>query len=127
MLAAVGIAGCSTKPTDLAAKTKAEVHTYSENYQEIYRRVASTAKRCQSGNVNAYASYDVDAELYSELGYGEVSMSLVNVGTRNYFWTAKIEKAGTGSKLTVNSGNTLASGSNQKSVVRWASGDENCT
>ncbi|MGL3107123.1 hypothetical protein [Bradyrhizobium sp. BR 1432] len=63
----------STGTPDLEAKAAPIVQTYSENYQEIYRRVSTTAKRCFAGNVGAYASFAVDSELYSELGYGELT------------------------------------------------------
>lgn len=125
-VAAFVIGGCSSKPTDLSAKTPAQVHTYTENYQEIYRRVSSTAKRCQSGGVGVSSSFVVDSELYPDLGYGEASFSLVSLGVRNYYWTAKIEKDGTGAKMTVNSGNTLSSGQMLKLLPRWAAGDEKC-
>lgn len=120
------LAACSSTPQDLEAKSTPTVQTYTENYQEIFRRVSTTAKRCEAGNMNATASMAVDAQLYSELGYGEISRSLINYGARNYYWTAKIEKAGTGSKMTVTAGNTVNNQSMINNVIRWASGDQNC-
>lgn len=102
------------------------IQTYSENYQEIYRRVSTTAKRCFAGNVGAYASFAVDSELYSELGYGELTLSLINMGTRNYYMSARVDKQPTGSKLTVRSGNTLASERYKTLMLAWAGGDQNC-
>lgn len=126
-LAGVGmLAGCSSTPAELDASSAPTVQSFSENYQEIYRRVSSTAKRCESGNVSAMASLAVDAELYSELGYGEISRSLINYGVRNYYWTARIEKAGAGSKMTVRAGNTVNNPSMISNVVRWAGGDQAC-
>lgn len=121
------LAGCSSTPSDLESKAAPAVQTYTENYQEIFRRVSTTAKRCEAGNVNATASMAVDAQLYSELGYGEISRSLINYGARNYYWTAKIERAGTGSKMTITAGNTINNQSMINNVIRWASGDQNCT
>ncbi|MET4607565.1 hypothetical protein ABIB90_007069 [Bradyrhizobium sp. JR4.1] len=43
-------------------------------------------------NVGAYASFAVDTELYSELGYGELTLSLINMGTRNYYLSARVDK-----------------------------------
>ena len=82
---ALACAGCSSTPAELEAKTEPITQNYPENYQEIFRRVSSTAKRCFAGNVGAYASFAVDSELYSELGYGELTLSLINYGTRNYY------------------------------------------
>lgn len=126
LLGASMLAGCSSTPAELEAKSAPAVQSYSENYQEIYRRVSTTAKRCESGNVSAMASLAVDAELYSELGYGEISRSLINYGVRNYYWTARIERAGTGSKMTVRAGNTVNNPSMISNVIRWAGGDQTC-
>jgi len=126
-LACLVLGGCSTTPADLNAKTEATVQNYPDNYQEIYRRISTTAKRCIAGNISAYASMAIDAELYSDLGYGEITASLINIGIRNYYWSAKIEKAERGSsRLTARSGNTLASETAKQSIIRWANGDANC-
>lgn len=126
MLSASVLAGCSSTPAELEATSAPTAQSYTENYQEIYRRVSTTAKRCESGNVSAMASLAVDAELYSELGYGEISRSLINYGVRNYYWTARIERAGTGSRMTVRAGNTVNNPSMVNNVIRWATGDQAC-
>jgi hypothetical protein len=122
----LSIGACSSTPADLEAKAPPIVQTYTENYQEIYRRVSTTAKRCFAGNVGAYASFAVDSELYSELGYGELTLSLINMGTRNYYLSVRVEKQPAGSKLTARSGNTLASERYKSLVLGWAAGDQNC-
>ncbi|MCK1459615.1 hypothetical protein IVB34_14760 [Bradyrhizobium sp. 2] len=126
LTAALLLAGCSSTPSDLEAKATPVVQTCRENYQEIYRRVSTTAKRCFAGNVGAYASFAVDSDLYSELGYGETTLSLINVGTRNYYLSVRVEKDPAGSKLTVRSGNTLASERYKSLILAWANGDQNC-
>ncbi|MCP3409231.1 hypothetical protein [Bradyrhizobium sp. CCGB01] len=123
---AVSLGACSSTPADLEAKAAPIVQTYPENYQEIYRRVSTTAKRCFAGNVGAYASFAVDSELYSELGYGEMTLSLINLGTRNYYLSVRVDKQPAGSKLTVRSGNTLASDRYKTLILGWAGGDQNC-
>lgn len=124
------IAGCSTTPDAIEkSSSKADAtRTFAENYQEIYRRVSTNAKRCLAGNIgfSLAASSAVDAELYSELGYGEITHSLINVGVRNYYWKARIERAGTGSKLSVSAGNTIANQSMVDRILRWASGNDKC-
>jgi hypothetical protein len=122
----VFLAGCSSTPADLEAKAQPTIQNFNENYQEIYRRTSSTAKRCIAGNVSAYASMAVDTELYSDLGYGEMTVSLINWGTRNYFVSARIEKAQPGARLIVRAGNTLGAENFIQSVLRWANGDPNC-
>jgi hypothetical protein len=122
----LALLGCSSTPQELEANNAPTVVSFTENYQEIYRRVASTAKRCIAGNMGAYASMAVDTELYTELGYGEIQVSLINMGTRNYYLTARIDRVGTGSKLTVRSGNTLAASRNLSSIIEWANGRDTC-
>jgi len=123
---AFSLAGCSIAPSDLELKAAPAIRNYPENYQEIYRRVSTALKRCGTTSLNAYASMAADSELYPDLGYGEVSYSLINWGVRNYYMTAKIEKLPTGSKITVYAGNSIASDQAARTVLRWASGDQGC-
>lgn len=124
--ASILLAACSSTPSDLESKAAPVVQTYTENYQEIFRRVSTTAKRCYSANMGAYASTTADTQLYPDLGYGEISVSLINMGTRNYYMTAKIEKNGTGAKMTVQSGNTLAAPRYIEYALKWAGGATDC-
>ena len=80
---AISRAPATTKPQCRAANTEALSLSYltlvvwmrpNAWRDQIYRRVATTAKRCFAGNVGAYASFAVDSELYSELGYGELTL-----------------------------------------------------
>jgi hypothetical protein len=123
----LSVAGCSTTPADLEAKVSPIVQAYPDNYQEVYRRASSTAKRCIARNVGSYASMAVDSDLYSDLGYGEITVSLINWGVRNYYFSARIERVGTGSRMTIRSGNTLAAETNTNAMLRWASGDQSCS
>ncbi|WP_412773988.1 hypothetical protein [Nitrobacter sp.] len=126
LCAALLLAGCSTTPADLEAKATPVVQTYPDNYQEIYRRVSTTAKRCFARNTGPYSSYAVDADLYPDLGYGEVTLSLVNTITRNYYLSVRIEKQPKGSRLTMRTGNTLATNTYIDRIEAWASGDDTC-
>lgn len=76
--------------------------------------------------MGAYASMAVDTELYPDLGYGEVTVSLIDMGVRNYYLSARIEKANNGALLIVHSGNTLGSEAATGNLLRWASGDDGC-
>jgi hypothetical protein len=64
--------------------------------------------------------------LYSELGYGDLTLSLINYGTRNYYLSVKVEKQPVGSRLTARAGNTLASERYKDLVLRWAAGEQEC-
>ncbi|WP_371346482.1 hypothetical protein [Ancylobacter sp. IITR112] len=123
--AGLTLAGCSTTPTDLEQKSAPTVLEFKENYQEIYRRVAKQATRCLKVDVGDGGSFEVDTELYNELGYGEVSYSLGSL-SRNYYMSAKIEKVGEGSRLTLHTGNQLASARVRDLVIEWANGSTAC-
>jgi hypothetical protein len=73
-----------------------------------------------------YASMAVDSDLYPDLGYGELTVSLIDMGTRNYYLSVRVEKQLAGSKLTARSGNTLAAGKYVDRVEAWANGDDTC-
>lgn len=126
VFASLLLAGCSSTPANLEAKSAPTIQTYTENYQEIFRRVSMTAKRCYTSNVGAYASTTADTQLYPDLGYGEITVSLINWGTRNYYMTAKIEKDGTGAKMTVRAGNSLAAPRYVEYALKWAGGATDC-
>lgn len=126
ILSAACLAACSTTPTNLESKAEPKTQSYSENYQEIYRRVATTAKRCFAADMGQYASMAVDAELYPDLGRGELTVSLVNYGTRNYYLSAKIARATPqGSTMTVSAGNTLGAERMTNLMFDWARSDGN--
>lgn len=124
--ASLAVAGCSSTPAQLEEKAAPTVQAFPDNYQEIYRRVSGTTRRCIAGNLSAYASMAVDADLFPDLGHGQITVSLINMGLRNYFASAKIEKQAKGSQLTVKAGNTLAASNMVQNFLRWAGGDENC-
>ncbi|NSX96159.1 hypothetical protein [Agrobacterium vitis] len=127
LVAMLSLSACSSSPDalDKSANAVRQEKTYADNYQEVYRRLANTARRCMSAT-GSYTSFQVDADIYSELGYAELAYSLQSLGSRNYYWKAKIEKSGTGSKIGVISGNTLAQGRTLRDVIRWADGDPKC-
>lgn len=121
------ICSCSSTPDALEADKGAAVRTVflSGNYQEIYRRVYGAASRCMVAN-NSSTRLDVEAQLYSELGFGEITASMASIYGKGYYLKAKIEKAGNGSKLTAHSTNGLARERTAEKVVAWANGDSSC-
>lgn len=125
-LLALALLGCSTSPEDLQAKDPPETRVFAENYQEIFRRVSNEAKKCMTGSMGPYASMQVNAQLYPDLGFGELSIWIENLGTRNYYVTAKIEKADSGSKVTVTAGNVMNADNYRGVIFKWASGERTC-
>lgn len=126
VLAVGGVVACSGTPAELESRVAPITRDFSENYQEIYRRVSRTATRCWGSARTPYSSLDVDSQLYSELGFGEVAFSQSNMGARTYFVTARVERRDEGSRLILHSGNTLASQRHAATFLRWSDGDEAC-
>jgi len=131
LFAAAGLtlAGCSTTPDSLKTSTAPQVTTYPTPYQEVYRRVVNEARVCYGGgivSIGTTATGELDAELYPDLGFGEVSSSMVNHGVRNYYWSAKIEKEGAGTRMTVHAGNSLDAPAATARLQNWAAGGSGC-
>jgi hypothetical protein len=124
VLAAITLAGCASKPPDEADKPT--VQTYAEDYQDIFQRVSNSAKRCLSSKAGLYKSGAVAADLYSEIGYGQLTLTVNGRGGGNYYVSVRIEKQPTGSKLTMISDDMAASQRYRELVSGWANGDQNC-
>lgn len=123
-------AGCSTTTEHLESSpgtVKAEA-SFARNYQAVYRDLTNAARRCATGaSIGLAASFELDAEIYSELGFGEAAFRLSNVGVSNFYWKAIIKKSGANSShLTVWSGNTVNNDYWAKKVIQWAGGDQTC-
>lgn len=119
--------GCSSTPAELEGKATPIVQTYPENYQEIYRRVSTAAKQCVTQSMSVYSHMRISSELYSDLGYGEISASSQSaLGSSAVYWSARIDREGKTSKLTLRSPNTVTPEQSSEPVLRWAKGDTNC-
>src|SRR6267142_392821 len=115
--------GTSNPPEEVKRPT---VQTYAQDYQGLFQRVSTTAKRCFASKAGLYRSGAVDADLYSEIGYGQLTLTVNGTGSSNYFVSVRIEKQPTGSKLTMISDNMGASQRYRELVSGWANGDQNC-
>jgi hypothetical protein len=124
VLAAITLVGCASKPLEEA--NKPTVQTYAEDYQGLFQRLSTASKRCFASKAGLYRSVAVDADLYSEIGYGQLTLTLNGRGSDNYYVSVRIEKQPTGSKLTIISDNMAASQRYREFVSGWANGDQNC-
>lgn len=121
------LAGCSITPELLQSQADAASQNYIENYEAVYRRVASMARRCLIPKDLVISSFEVEAELHKELGFADVRLVVISVGIpTNYFLSARIEKLSTGSRVSVKTNNALVSERLSKMVFRWAGGDDKC-
>jgi hypothetical protein len=124
ILAAITLVGCASNPPEEV--NRPTVQTYAQDYQGLFQRISTTAKRCFASKAGLYRSGAVDADLYSEIGYGQLTLTVNGTGTSNYYVSVRIEKQSTGSKLTMISDNMEASQRYRELVSRWANGDQNC-
>ncbi|MBB3610965.1 hypothetical protein [Rhizobium sp. BK602] len=124
----VTLAGCSNNPDSLAQNKSSATtaKSFPENYQALYRKIHDPASRCLVGSPGVATQLILDAQLYPDLGFGEISYSMSSIYGRHFFWKAKIERQGTGSKISVVSGNSLSRDKDIRSVLRWAGGDTSC-
>lgn len=119
-LATLTLSACVSQ-ADLSDKYDDTVINYAENYQVIYKRVVDQAKACQSGQTGIASALMVDAQLYPDLGFGDIAVRLSNLGTNTYFYTAKVSKNGSGSTFTITGAPRVV-----KQVVGWANGSKKC-
>ncbi len=96
-------------------KTLTATRSFPESFDVMYQRVANQADRCFNGA----------SDLYADQGIG-IAFNNYDLGGAYVYWV-KIEKAGTGSKVTVYTGNNMAKQKYVDDMFRWASGDTKCT
>jgi hypothetical protein len=124
------IAACQKQATTAELEnnvsTTIQQTEYPENYQSVYRKVSAMAKRCFDSSLTPYSDRSIDAELYSDLGFGEVSYRTADISGNNYHWKAKIEKLSENrTKLTLYAGKA-ATETFIKQVNGWANGSQSC-
>lgn len=96
-------------------KTLIATRSFPESFDVMYKRVANQADRCFNGT----------SDLYADQGIG-AAFNTYDLSGAYVYWV-KIEKAGTGSKVTVYTGNNMAKQGYVDDMFRWASGDTKCT
>jgi hypothetical protein len=104
LIVAVALGGCGASSQAELEKTASHVQTFefAENYQAIFRRVSISARRClEEEFLLGGARLAVNAQLYNELGYGEITYHLSHALTPRHLISARIEKTEGGSRMTV--------------------------
>jgi len=119
------LGGCSLTPQALESRSDDASQNYTDDYREVYRRLIGTARRCVTGNSNAL-SMTVESDLHQEVGFGVVRFVAIGILNSNYYLSAKIEKMGQGSRVSVKTNNPMISEKFDNMVFRWAAGDQEC-
>jgi hypothetical protein len=107
----------------LETKSDAMTQNYANNYEEVYQRVVDTAKRCVASSATPALTMAVEADLHKELGFGEVRFVAIGMVYSNYYVSAKIERVGSGSRISLRTAYPTIG----KRVFRWAGGARECS
>ena len=123
VLATITLVGCASNRPEEAIKPT--VQTYPK-----ITKVSFNAYRPPPSAVSprrlAFTVRALDADLFTEIGYGQLTLTVGGRGNDNYYVSVRIEKQPTGSKLTMISDNMAASQRYRELVSGWANGDQNC-
>jgi hypothetical protein len=130
--ACVLLTGCSLSQQGLDSHDDAESQLFPESYEAIYQRLSMMGEKCcprgqgNAGNRLA-ASIESEGELHRDRGSAEFRLVTSSLSVRtNYFLSARIEKAGSGSRVTTKVSNPVTAAGLSKLIFRWAGGDQSC-
>lgn len=128
----VGVAGCSLQSQEsFDAQPFGATVTVSRNYQAVYADVLKGARKCWGGGPvftgsalpNSIAT---DAQIYSDLGYGEIYHYATGTVFLPYA-LVRVERSGNSAKVSVKTG--IQAGADKmfrEPPLRWAAGDLTC-
>jgi hypothetical protein len=128
------LGGCSISREGLDTHDDAESQQFSDNYEEIFRRLSVMGEKCyprgqDRGNAGNRLSGAIESEgeLHKDRGSADFRLAVSSLSVRtNYFLSARIEKAGSGSRVTTKVNNPLLASGLSKILFRWAGGDQSC-
>ena len=128
------LTGCALSTQSLESEPIAESQNFPDSYEVVYQRLSNTGERCyprghDGGNAgNRLAgSIESQGEIHRESGFADFRLVTSTQGIKtNYFLLARIEKAGSGSRITTKVSNPITGSGLSKIIFRWASGDPAC-
>ncbi|MGJ4950946.1 hypothetical protein [Bradyrhizobium sp. HKCCYLS20291] len=111
-IAVLVVGGCSMSPEGLNSRDVADSRSFSESYEEIFRRLNETGKRCyppgQHVSNPTHGQIESEGELHRDRGFAEFRLVAGSYGIKmNYFVAARIEKSGSGSRVTIRVANPM--------------------
>lgn len=99
LAAAAGVAGCAPTQADLEKAQVSHVFRIENNYQQVYAQMNKGMRNCFTvGSMGT-----VDAQLYPELGYGEITNALQSTFSYSPQFNAKISRDQTGAVVQIKS------------------------
>jgi len=126
------VAGCELQSREsFDAQPFSASVTVSRNYQAAYADIVKGARKCWGDGPVFTGSVlpngmNIDAQLYPDLGYGEVYHYASGTVFLPYV-LVRIDRAGNGAKVSVKTG--IQSGAKKlfgDPALRWATGDLSC-
>lgn len=119
--------GCTTSPAEFESLSPQLVEDISDNYQTAYERVYRTGRRCYVTGFFT-TSQEVEAQLFPELGFGEVLFIFVNMGTKSPMLRLRVDKRDSGARVSVTSTFYLPSEQARwrQKLLGWARGETDC-
>lgn len=121
--------GC-TSPAEISKQPFETEFRLDRNYQAVYADILRGAKNCLNPGfmmMPGMSTFSVDGQLYSELGYGEVSTGITG-SIPMTTGTARVEKDGDGALVRIRTANGIPSAraSTRDSLSSWARGEKMC-
>ena len=85
--------GCASQ-SDIENTKPQRFFQLDKNYQLVYRETKQRFA-CGDGSwAGVFATNNIDSELYSDLGFGELQHRMNNFGVDTYYWRILLEDAG---------------------------------
>lgn len=128
-VAAAVLCGCMSQG-EIYSATPQRQFALGENYQAVYARLLRTMKVCMMPGFALYpgdSTIQIDGQLYSDLGYGEITTSLQGM-IPVYYSNIRVTRTGAGSELAITVQN-MGPGAQAKDLAnyeRWARGSTDC-
>ena len=97
----LGLGACITTAQELINTTpNKKTIALSQNYQALFRGVLTVARDCLAGPLSIAVSNKVEGQLYSDLGFGEISYYQDNLSDMHMVYV-KIAKVADGSEVSI--------------------------
>lgn len=119
--------GCATSVAEFESANPQLVESMAENYEVIYERVYRMARRCYVTS-SLTASNEVEAQLFPQLGYGELLFTFINMGMKDPVSRVRVDRIDTGSRVSITTTGVFegVQADRRKKLLGWARGSEAC-
>ena len=129
LAAMVLVMGCASYQ-DVADAPVEQEFSVARNYQAVYASSLSVMRKCLHPGSSFFpspAAVTIEAQLYPDLGYGEIIHGLSGLAP-GLFSSLRIMRAGSGAKVQIKTANQIpsASANTRAWLAYWATGGQQC-